>query len=155
MRFLTSLTLTVCVLSILYTAMMMLVPDRFRRELRSVLSLITVVTLGAVILGADFSDISARFENLSFETGAYTRDQLIQNELETRIADYISTILYEHGISCKKITVGTTIDPERRISITKASLTVENTYLQQDALITSLIKQNIGDIEVKITYEDS
>lgn len=155
MRFLTSLTLTVCVLSILYTAMMMLVPDRFRRELRSVLSLITVVTLGAVILGADFSDISARFENLSFETGNYSRDQLIQNELETRIADYISTILSERGISCKKITVGTTIDSERRISITKASLTVENTYLQEDALITSLIKENIGDIEVKITYEDS
>lgn len=155
MRFLTSLTLTVCILSILYTAMMMLVPDRFRRELRSVLSLIVVVTLGAVILGADFSDISARFENLSFDSGTYSRDQLIQTELETRISDYIGTLLDEQGISCKKITVGTTIDELRRISITKASLTLDSAYQAREALITSLISKNIGDIEVNITYEDS
>ena len=155
MKFLTSLTLTVCVLSVIYTAMMMLVPDRFRRELRSVLSLITVVTLGAVILGADFSDVSARFENLSFDSGTYTRDQLVQSELETRIADYIGSLLSEQGISCKKITVGTTIDEQRRISITKASLTLDTAYQAQEAAITSLIRKNIGEIEVKITYEDS
>ena len=155
MKFLTSLTLTICVLSILYTAMMMLVPDRFRRELRSVLSLIVVVTLGAVIIGADFSDISARFENLSFESGSYSRDRLIQSELETRIADYISTLLTEQGISCKKITVGTTIDELRRISITKASLALDSVYRAQESIVTSTIQKNIGDIEVNIAYEDS
>lgn len=155
MKFLTSLTLTVCTLSILYTAMMMLVPDRFRRELRSVLSLIAVVTLGAVIVGADFSDVSARFENLSFENGVYSRDSLVQAELEARIADCISDILSERGITCKKITVGTTIDELRRISITKASLTLDESFQAQDALITSLISAKIGDIEVNITYEDS
>lgn len=155
MRFLTSLTLTICTLSILYTAMMMLVPDRFRRELRSVLSLISVVTLGAVILGADFSDVNARFNSLSFDGSVSSRDRLIQSELETRIADYISTVLSEHGISCKKITVGTTIDEQRCISITKASLAVDESFRTQDALITSLIVNKIGDIEVKITYEDS
>ena len=155
MKFLTSLTLTVCTLSILYTAVMMLVPDRFRRELRSVLSLITAVTLGAVIIGADFSDISARFESLSFESASYSRDDLVQADLEARIADYILSVLSDRGITCKKISVGTTIDEQRRISITKASLTLEKSFQAQDALITSLISAKIGDIEVNITYEDS
>ena len=155
MKFLTSLTLTVCVLSILHTAMMMLVPDRFRRELRAVLSLISFVTLGAVILGADFSDVASRFQNLTFDETAYTRDSLIQRDLEDRIAEYIGAVLLEKGIECKKIEVRTTIDEQRRISITKASLWCDKSYESDDAAITSLVKMKIGDIEVNTTYEDS
>ena len=155
MSFLKHITLTVCVLSIIYTVLMMLVPDRFRRELRSVLSLLVVVSIGAMLLGADLSDISSEFSGISFSTELSSHDYLVQSELEERLAEYIESFLAEEGTFVKKVSVGTTIDEQRRISITKASLILDEADTGREQRIRALIEEKIGKIEVEISYEDS
>lgn len=155
MRFLRDITMTVCILSLIYTALMMLVPDRFRRELRTVLAMTAAVTLGAMLLGADMSDISTQFGGLSFDAEDIQYKNMVQSELEARLEEYITTLLSESGTEVKKLTVRTTIDEQNRISITEASLELDGVYRGQEAQIRGLLSEKIGDIEVKISYEDS
>lgn len=155
MKFLTNITLTVCVLTVVCTVLMMLVPDRFRREIRSVISLIAAVTIGAMLIGADFEDISYGLENLRFDSEAASHDRLVQDELETRIGEYIASFLSEEGVECKKVSVRTTIDEQRRISITEASLRLDVSASELDSFVRALIGEKIGEIDVKISYEES
>lgn len=154
MKLITNLTLTICVLSLCSTAILMLAPDRYRREIRSVVSLVTVVSVGAIILGADYSDLPA-LPAYDFDAPLAASDELVQRELESRLSDYLFTFLEEEGITAKKVEVGTTIDNSRSIFITKASLWLDHDSAELVPFAEAKIKEKIGDIEVKIIYEDS
>ncbi len=155
MNALKTLALAICVLSAAYTVLMMLVPDRYRSELRSVLSLAALVTVGAIALGADFDGISPGLSDLGRYNAEFSGDSLVQAELEARVSDYLSTLLSERGIECKKVSVGTTIDAQRRIFITKASLRLDRAFGPREAEVRALIDEKIGEIEVEIVYEES
>lgn len=155
MSALKNLVFAICVLSVAYTVLMMLVPDRYRGELRSVLALVMLTAFAAIAVRADISDISPQLADFGKYGGISENDRLIQSELETRIGEYISSLLSENGIVCKKLSVGTTIDSERRISITVASLQLDPAYEDREDVIYSVIKDKIGDIEIQISYEES
>lgn len=155
MSFLRSAALTVCLLSVICTLFMMLVPDRYRRDIRSVISLIAAVAVISLILGADFSDISSGFESPDFQSGAEARNQLVQRELESRVGDYIASFLGEEGINCKNISVRTTIDGQNSIFITDVGLWLDPSDEEREPLVRSLIAKKIGTAEVSISYEDS
>ena len=155
MRFLLGLTLTVCTVSVISTALMMLAPDRFRREIKAVISLITAVALCSAILKTDFSGLAEKFSLPDFDSEAVSNDRLIQGELESRISEYLQSLLEEEGIDVKKVSVGTTIDGNRRISITKASLRLGSEEKPREEQVRSLIAQKIGQIDVEIYYEGS
>lgn len=152
MKFLSGLCFTVCVMSIVYTALMMLAPDRFRREIKGVFALVAVITVFSSFLHADLSDISEGLAGIDFERESYSRDELVKAELEERVAEYIKSFLAEEGIECKKISVRTTIDEQRRISISEASLEADLSQSGAEDLIRSLIAEKIGGIEVNIIY---
>ncbi len=153
MKTLAGITLAVCALSVVHTALSMLAPDRYRREMRTIVALIAVAALAHVISGADFSYDDFDFGDLS--GGAFlSRDDLIKKELEDKISDYISSLLSERGIVPKKISVTATIDGQRRISITKASLTLDRTYREEEPKISSLIRENVADIPIDYFYGD-
>ena len=154
MSFLRNITLLICTASLIYTAVLMLVPDRFRREIRSVLALAAAVAVGAVITNADLSDLSGVFGEINMPQSLESRDSLIQEELEERLCDYLESLLSEQGINVKKPTVGTTIDGQRRISITDAGIELDSVYRERESEIRALIGEKIGEIEVKISYED-
>lgn len=154
MKLITNLTFTVCVLSLCSTALLMLVPDRYRREIRSVVSLVAAVSVGAIILGADYSDFPA-FPAYGLDSSLAASDELVQKELEARLSGYLQTLLEEEGVSAKKVQVRTTIDNSRSIFITKASLWLDQSSAGLAPFAESKIKEKIGDIEVEIIYEDS
>lgn len=153
MKLISNLTLTVCVLSLASTVILMLVPDRFRREIRSVVSLVAVVSVGAIILGADYSDLPA-LPKADLDPQPAASDELVRLELESRLSDYVFTLLEEEGITVKKVEVGTTIDNSRSIFITKASLWLDPASERLAPLAEAKIKEKIGDIEVQIIYGD-
>lgn len=155
MKFLSEITLTVCVLSVICTVMMMLVPDRYRRDIRSVVSLIAAIAIIASVLGADFSDIGADFESISFQSGVETRNSLIQSDVEKRLEDYMTSFLAEKGIKCKNIRVRTTIDEQNSIFITEAELLLDSSDKEREPFIRSILAEKIGEIDVKISYGDS
>lgn len=154
MKTLAGITLAVCALSVVHTALSMLAPDRYRREMRAIVALIAVAALAHVISGADFSYDDFDFGDISGSGTFLSRDDLIKKELEDKISDYISSLLSERGIVPKKISVTATIDGQRRISITKASLTLDQTYREEEPKISSLIRENVADIPIDYFYGD-
>ncbi len=155
MSFLKNAVLTVCMLSVISTLFMMLVPDRFRRDIKSVISLIAAVAIVTLILGADFSDLGTDFNSIEFQQSTASRNRLIQSEVESRAADIIASFLEENGISCKNIAVRTTIDGQNSIFITETDILLDSSEKEREQFVRSIIAERVGDIEVKIRYEDS
>lgn len=153
MKTLAGITLAICALSVVHTALSMLAPDRYRREMRAIVALIAVAALAHVISGADFSYDDFDLGDISGGT-FLSRDDLIKKELEDKISDYIFSLLSERGIVPKKISVTATIDGQRRISITKASLTLDQSYREEEPKISSLIRENVADIPIDYFYGD-
>lgn len=154
MSFLKTFTLAVCGLSVVGSVAMMLVPDRFRREMRAVIAISAFAAVAALVSGADFSDISSglSFGEKPLDSPSY--EQLVCEELEAQVADYIESFLKEAGIDCKKVAVGTTIDGQYRIFITEASLKLDPSEKDKEDLARALIKEKIGEIKVEISCED-
>ena len=154
MNLLNNITFVICVLSVGYTAVMMLVPDRFRAEIRSVFALAGVVTVVGIAAGADMSELPQKFEDFEESGIVSENDRLIQAELEARVGEYLESLLREEGIICKKVAVGTTIDSLRRIFITEADIWLDSGYADREGDIKELVRNKIGDIGLNINYED-
>lgn len=154
MNLLNNITFVICVLSVGYTAVMMLVPDRFRAEIRSVFALAGVVTVVGMAAGADMSELPQKFADFEESGIVSENDRLIQAELEARVGEYLESLLREEGIICKKVSVGTTIDSLRRISITEADIWLDSGYADREGDIKELVRNKIGDIGLNINYED-
>lgn len=154
MNLLNNITFVICVLSVGYTAVMMLVPDRFRAEIRSVFALAGVVTVVGMAAGADMSELPQKIADFEESGIVSENDRLIQAELEARVGEYLESLLREEGIICKKVSVGTTIDSLRRISITEADIWLDSGYADREGDIKELVRNKIGDIGLNINYED-
>ncbi len=149
MQFFKSFSLTIAVLSLIFVLVILLTPDKYRRQMQIVLSVILSLTLSALLVGADFSDFSAFANNYKLdESGISSQDKMILEELEGKLSEHIKTILDENEIAAEKITVKTNIDGDRCIFISKISLTIKE---ESKASITkAVIEKNIGKTEVEI-----
>lgn len=154
MKFFTQTVLAAAVLGTLHILLLALAPDKYRREIKAIISLITVITIASLLSGADFSDITSSLKEIELSESVYSNDELVKKDLEGRIEQYLEALLSEQGIECKKISVGTTIDESRRIFITKASLRLSEEYSDREPEIRELIKTRIGEIGTEISYED-
>lgn len=154
MDFICKITLLISCLAIVQTLLSLLAPDKYRREIRAILSLSAVIALAAAASNADFSGISSDFSDIRITENGFNSDDLIKKELEGKIADYIGSFLEEEGIICKKIEVISTIDADRRISITEASLELDEKYRERLPYITTLIEEKIGKIKIDICCGD-
>ena len=154
MKFLTETVFLVSSLSAVNALLLMLAPDRYRREVKAVLSLIIAASVIGTFINADFSDISGFTYAPDLSGAGYSSDEAVKKELSGRIADYIGSLMDERGISCKKIEVETSIDENRSIFITKASLWLGPDQAESEPRISSLILSKIGDIDIEFIYED-
>ncbi len=155
MTLIKDLTLAICVLSLGYALLSVLVPDRYRSELRSIASLAAAVTVIGMISGADFGDVMTGFPEFSAEEGTYERERLICAELEERIGEYLSELLEEEGLGCKKVSVRTTIDGQNRISITEVGLVADGALREREGDIRALVLEKIGSVGIEIRYGES
>ena len=154
MDFLKDLTLTVCVVSLGCAVLLMLVPDKFRGELRSVLSLAAAVTVCAMLLGADFTEFSADLGDISFYPETSERAELICADLDGRLSAYAEEILKSEGIDFKKVSVRTTIDGQNSISITEVGVELPGYEQTRADEVRALISEKIGPLKINIRCED-
>lgn len=152
MTALKNLMLSLSALFVLQFLFSLLSPEKYRPAIKMALSLITVAVVSAGILKIDFSNIYSSFPSINTELSSYESDQLILDELNSKLSEYIATLLEGEGIVSEKVSVDTTIDENRCISITKASIELGSEYEKDEAIIISLIKSKIGDIEVSISF---
>lgn len=147
-----NLIFSLSVLVVLQFIFSMLAPERYRSAIKMALSLITVAVVSAGIFKIDFSDIYSSFPSINTELSSYESDQLILDELNSKLSEYISLLLEDKGIVSKKVSVDTTIDENRCISITKASIELGSEYEKDEIIVINLIKSKIGDIEVSLSF---
>ncbi len=155
MIFLKNLTISICVLSLMYFIIMLITPDRYKRQLRSLISIIAAVTIGGIVLGADFSfDGIPQIESESLNGSVSYADQLVISELEKRLEEQIGKMIQEAQIPMEKISVETNIDDDNCIFISKISMTIGGSREKYEAEAIRLVETKIGDISIDLTFSE-
>ena len=152
MTALKNLMLSLSAMFVLQFLFSLLSPEKYRPAIKMVLSLITVAVVSAGILKIDFSNIYSSFPSINTQLSSYESDQLILDELNSKLSEYIASLLEDEGIVSEKVSVDTTIDENRCISITKASIELGSEYEKDEIIVINLIKSKIGDIEVSLSF---
>lgn len=102
MGLLKNITVSVCLLSLVYSVMMLLTPDRFKRQMKSVISIITAVTMGGLIIsGGNAEDIFSSI-NIPSIGESQSSNTAVMRELEERLNEQIQKLMEENGIPIEK-----------------------------------------------------
>ncbi len=148
-----NITLTVCVLSLVYMIVMMLTPDSFRQKMKTVISILTALTIAGAILNIDFSFDEDIDTDLLYES-EYSYNELVLNELEQRLADSILLIYEENNIPIEKISVETNIDEDNSISISRISLTISGSSEAYGSKIRKVTSERIGEVTLEMSFSE-
>ena len=150
-----NISAAICVLSLLHTIIALLSPERFRRQLGIVMSIISALVIGSMVLGADisFDDIELP-DTGTFEQSYEKANELVVQELEDRLSEFVSKLMNERGIPAEKISVKTTIDESGSISISEVSMTVNGSKEVNGEKITDIIKNEIGKVKLTLEYSE-
>ncbi len=148
-----NITLTVCILSLVYMLIMMLTPDGFKQKMKTVISILTALTIAGAILNIDFTFDEDISRDLLYESD-YSYSELILSELDQRLADSILLIYEENGIPVEKISVDTNIDDENSISISKISLTISGNRENYESKIRRITSDKIGEISLEMSFSE-
>ncbi len=148
-----NITLMVCILSLVYMLVMMLTPESYKQKMKTVISVLTALTIASAVLNLDFTfddDIDA---DLLYESD-YSYNELVISELEERLADSILLIYEENDIPIEKISVETNIDDENGISISKISLTIIGDSEAYENKIRKVTKDKIGEVTLEMSFSE-
>ncbi len=148
-----NIALTVCILSLVYMIVMMLTPDSFKQKMKTVISILTALTIAGAVLNIDFAfdeDIDAD----SLYESDYSYNELVLDELNERLADTILLIYKENDIPVEKISVETTIDSENSISISKISLTILGSSETYESKIRKVTESRIEDMDLEMSFSE-
>ncbi len=148
-----NITLTVCILSLVYMLVMMLTPDSFRQKMITVISILTALTIAGAVLNIDFSFDEDIDTDLLCEYD-YSYDELVLRELEQRLADSILLIYEENEIPVEKISVETNIDEDYSISISKISLTISGDADSYESRIRKVTSDRIGEVTLEMSFSE-
>lgn len=154
MGLLKNITISVCVLSLVYCIMMLLTPDRFKRQMKSVISIITAVTLGGLIIsGGNAEDIFSWINIPSIGEGQ-SSNAAVMRELEARLNEQIQKLMVENGIPVEKIDVSVDIDGDNCIFISKLAAQISGSQKLYEEKVRSLVKTDIGDVNLEIAFTE-
>ncbi|MCD7732636.1 MAG: hypothetical protein LUH56_04285 [Oscillospiraceae bacterium] len=148
-----NITLTVCILSLAYMLVMMLTPDSYKQKMKTVISILTALTIAGAVLNLDFTFDEAIDADLLYESD-YSYNDLVISELEERLAESILLIYEENGIPVEKISVETNIDEDNGISISKISLTIPGSREAYESKIRKVTGDKIGEVTLDISFSE-
>ncbi|MCD8108101.1 MAG: hypothetical protein LUE20_09095 [Oscillospiraceae bacterium] len=148
-----NITLTVCILSLVYMLVMMLTPDSFRQKMKTVISILTALTIAGGVLNIEFSFDENLDTDLLYGYD-YSYDELVLSELEQRLADSILLIYKENDIPVEKISVETNIDEDYSISISKISLTISGDSDSYESRIRKVTSDRIGEVTLEMSFSE-
>lgn len=154
MGLLKNIAVSVCVLSLVYCIMMLLTPDRFKRQMKSVISIITAVTMGGLIIsGSSGEDIFSSI-NIPSIGESQSSNAAVMRELEVRLSEQIQRLMEENGIPVEKIDVSIDIDGDNCIFISKLAAQISGSQKLYEEKVRSLVKSDIGDVNLEIAFTE-
>lgn len=148
-----NITLTVCILSLVYMLVMMLTPDSYKQKMKVVISILTALTISGAVLNIDFT-FDAEIDTDSLYEYNYSYDEIVLSELESRLADTILPIYDESKIPVEKISVETNIDEDGSIIISKISLTISGGYDDYESTIRRVTTERIGEVALELSFSE-
>ncbi|MCD7823838.1 MAG: hypothetical protein LUG86_07480 [Oscillospiraceae bacterium] len=149
-----NITLTVCILSLIYMLVMMLTPDSYKQKVKTVISILTALTIAGGVLNIDFTMDDDNIDaNLLYES-EYSYNDLILSELDKRLADSILLIYEENGIPVEKISVETNINEDSSIIISKISLTISGDRETYESKVHRVTSDKIGEVKLEISFSE-
>ncbi len=154
MGLLKNITVSVCVLSLVYCVMMLLTPDRFKRQMKSVISIITAVTMGGLIISGGSGDDTFSSINIPSIGESQSSSAAVMRELETRLNEQIQKLMAENGIPAEKIEVRVDIDGDNCIFISRLTATISGSQKLYEEKVRSLVKSDIGDVNLEIVFTE-
>ena len=154
MGLLKNIAVSVCVLSLVYCIMMLLTPDRFKRQMKSVISIITAVTMGGLIIsGSGGEDIFSSI-NIPSIGKSQSSNAAVMREFEVRLSEQIQRLMEENGIPVEKIDVSIDIDGDNCIFISKLAAQISGSQKLYEEKVRSLVKSDIGDVNLEIAFTE-
>lgn len=154
MNWLKNLTLGICSLSVIYTLMQMLVPQRYQKQMKTVVSLLFGILIGSMIIGLDVSDLNAVKFGAEYSLDVNEHDRLVILQIEEEISKYLESEIHALGITPEKVRVKTNIDESMCISIIEARVVLDSKDEFASDSIKKLIAQRIGDIDVYFEFSE-
>ncbi|MCC8196006.1 MAG: hypothetical protein LIO49_04235 [Ruminococcus sp.] len=121
--------------------------------MKTVISILTALTIAGAVLNLDFTFDGAIDADLLYESD-YSYNDLVISELEERLADSILLIYKENGIPVEKISVETNIDEDNGISISKISLTIPGSSEAYESKILKVTGDKIGEVTLDISFSE-
>ncbi len=154
MGLLKNITVSVCVLSLVYSVMMLLTPDRFKRQMKSVISIIMAVTMGGLIINAGNGEDIFSSINIPSIGESQSSNAAVMRELEARLNEQIQKLMEENGIPIEKIDVSVDIDGDNCIFISKLEAQISGSRKLYEEKVRSLVKSDIGDVNLEIVFTE-
>ncbi len=154
MEFLKNITISVCALSLVYSIMMLLTPDRFKRQMKSVISVIIAVTIGGIILHGGYDDdFLSSLEIPSFDARSSSNEMML-TELEARLNVQIEKLIEEKGIPVEKVETDIDIDADNCIFISRLLIEVNGAKSEYEEKLRSIVKSDIGDVNLETAFAE-
>lgn len=155
MSFLKNITISICTLSLVYSIFMLLTPDRFQRQVKIIISLITAAVIGSMLLG--IKELPTDMFSLEIpKTGDsfISRQDLVVKELEAELTKQIALIFSENDIPTENIYLKTDIDEDNCIFISELVITVKGGRESYGEKAESIVKSRIGDVNHRIMFTE-
>ena len=119
------------------------------------MSIISALVIGSMVRGTDISFDEIELPDIgTFEQSYEKANELVVQELEDRLSEFVSKLMNERGIPAEKISVKTTIDESGSISISEVSITVNGSKEVNGEKITDIIKNEIGKVKLTLEYSE-
>ncbi len=154
MALLKNITISICSLSLVYSIMMLLTPDRFKRQVKSVLSIVTAVTIGGVILRGGFDDGFLSSLQIPSVGGGETVSEQTIAELEMRLNEQIKKLIEEKGVPTEKVEVNIDIDKDNCIFISRLFVEVGGTRSEYEERVRNIVNTQIGDVRLEAAFTE-
>lgn len=154
MTMIKNITLSICILSLVYVVLTVLTPDRYKQKMRYVVSLLTALTIAGAVLGTDISLPKDFIKSYGDLNGYVNADDMVISQLERNLEEHILSILKENDLPIEKISVKANIDSESCIFISKISLTVSGERDVYEQRIKKTVKERIGDISLDLHFSE-
>lgn len=154
MGFLTTVTISVCVLSLVYSIMMLLTPDRFKRQMKSVISVIIAVTIGGIILHGGYDDSFLSALEIPPIAAQGSSNEIMIAELEARLNEQIEKLIEEKGIPVEKVESDIDIDADNCIFISRLFVRISGSKSEYQEKIRSIVKSDIGDVNLETAFTE-
>ncbi len=140
--------LSVCIMHIVQYIFVTLSSDKFRGLVKSATSVIILAATLCMIVNIDFSDVVESMPKLEHLEGYISNDELIIEDMNNKLSNYICEEMMEIGFSVKKVEVTTYIDEDRCINI--SVIHVWTTDITQENAIFNYLRETVGEVEVNL-----